>query len=169
MLRFVGLCCVFVCCGCVAGPGDFANDDESTFESVEPVQTADVGKTQPTSTLPPLAERGDFTTTESGLKYRVIKEGKGRKPNANSSVSCHYRGWLDDGTEFDSSYKNGRAADFPLDGVIKGWTEGLQLVQEGGAIELEVPSDLGYGEKGYPPIIPGGATLHFEIELIKVK
>lgn len=162
---------LFVLClsvGCVAGPGDFASD-ESDFQSVEPEQTAAASDVKQASALTPVEERGEFASTSTGLKYRILKEGKGRKPNATSNVTCHYRGWLDDGTEFDSSYKSGRAANFPLDGVIAAWTEGLQLIQEGGAIELEVPSELGYGDAGFPPVIPGGATLHFEVELIKVK
>ncbi|MEW4488654.1 FKBP-type peptidyl-prolyl cis-trans isomerase [Thalassoglobus sp. JC818] len=155
--------------GCVAGPDDFAaksSEDDRNFDVVSP--SGDPAANQQTVSLVSAEERGDFRATPSGLKYRIIKEGKGRKPNRNSTVTCHYRGWLDDGTEFDSSYRSGRAATFPLSGVIKGWTEGLQLVQEGGAIELEIPSDLGYGPQGSPPTIPGGATLHFEVELIKV-
>lgn len=81
----------------------------------------------------------------------------------------HYRGWLDDGTEFDSSYKRNKPATFPLKGVVAGWTEGLQLIAKGGKIELEVPSYLGYGASGHPPTIPGGATLHFEIKLLDVQ
>src|SRR5690606_25796618 len=100
--------------------------------------------------------RSGFMTTRSGLKYRIIEAGKGRRPNKNSTVTAHYRGWLDDGTEFDSSYKRGRAMSFSLSGVVEGWTEGLQLIQEGGKIELEIPSDLGYGPAGRPPTIPGG-------------
>jgi FKBP-type peptidyl-prolyl cis-trans isomerase FkpA len=86
----------------------------------------------------------------------------------NDSVLCHYRGWLDNGTEFDSSYQRGEPTPFPLRGVIGGWTEGLQLVGEGGKIELEVPSSLGYQEAGYPPDIPPNATLHFVVELIRI-
>lgn len=111
---------------------------------------------------------GEFQTTASGLKYRIVKAGSATKPSAADTVKCHYRGWLDDGTEFDSSYKRGEPATFPLGGVIPGWTEGLQLVGEGGKIELEIPSELGYGQRGAPPVIPPGATLHFEVELIEV-
>ena len=110
-----------------------------------------------------------FTKTPSGLQYKIIKPGMGRKPTAADTVVCHYKGWLDDGTEFDSSYKRGEPASFPLSGVIRGWTEGLQLIAEGGEIELVIPSRLGYGASGQPPTIPGGATLHFTVELQKVK
>lgn len=110
----------------------------------------------------------EFTTTESGLKYRIRRKSEGRKPKASDSVVAHYRGWLDDGKEFDSSYKRNEPTPFPLNGVIPGWTEGLQLIGEGGMIELEIPSAMGYGERGFPPDIPPGATLHFIVELVKV-
>lgn len=109
-----------------------------------------------------------FEKTASGLKYRIRRKSEGVKPKATDSVTVHYRGWLDDKTEFDSSYKRGMPATFPLNRVIAGWTEGLQLVGEGGMIELEIPSDLGYGERGAPGSIPGGATLHFLVELKKI-
>ncbi|MDB4742852.1 insulinase family protein [Planctomicrobium sp.] len=119
----------------------------------------------------PMTSKSDaeFKTTESGLKYKILEAGDGNSPTAANTVVCHYKGWLDNGEEFDSSYKRNQPATFPLNGVIRGWTEGLQLVKEGGKIELEIPADLGYGDRGAPPVIPGGATLHFEIELIEVK
>ena len=110
----------------------------------------------------------EFTKTESGLKYRVRRKGKGTKPTANDKVSVHYKGWLDNGKEFDSSYARGESIAFPLSGVIPGWTEGMQLVGKGGMIELEIPYQLGYGERGSPPDIPGKATLHFIVELLEV-
>lgn len=110
----------------------------------------------------------EFTATDSGLKYRILTASEGRKPTAADTVRCHYRGWLDNGQEFDSSYKRGEPAEFPLNGVIPGWTEGLQLIGENGKIELEIPYQLGYGERGFPPDIPAKATLHFEVELIKI-
>jgi len=115
------------------------------------------------------SSKPEFKTTDSGLKYRILEAGDGASPEASATVVCHYKGWLDDGTEFDSSYKRGEPATFPLNRVIAGWTEGLQLVKQGGKIELEIPSDLGYGDRGAPPTIPGGATLHFEVELIEIK
>lgn len=115
------------------------------------------------------AQKPAFQTTKSGLKYRILKASDGRKPTATETVTCHYRGWLDNGNEFDSSYKRGQPASFPLSGVIKGWTEGLQLIGEGGKIELEIPYNLAYGEAGRPPIIPPKATLHFEVELIEIR
>jgi FKBP-type peptidyl-prolyl cis-trans isomerase len=110
-----------------------------------------------------------FTTTASGLKYRILRAGKGAKPKATDTVEVHYHGWLDNGTKFDSSYDRRETIAFPLNGVIKGWTEGMQLVGEGGMIELEIPSKLGYGDRGAGGTIPGGATLHFLVELKDVK
>jgi FKBP-type peptidyl-prolyl cis-trans isomerase len=110
-----------------------------------------------------------FTETKSGLKYRILRKGEGAKPKASSTVKVHYHGWLDGGKVFDSSYKRGESISFPLSGVIKGWTEGMQLVESGGMIELTIPSDLGYGDRGSPPVIPPKATLHFLVELLEVK
>jgi FKBP-type peptidyl-prolyl cis-trans isomerase FkpA len=112
----------------------------------------------------------EFTKTESGLKYKILRKSDGKKPTARNSVTCHYRGWLDSGKEFDNSYKRNEPATFRLGGVIKGWTEGLQLVGEGGMIELEIPGKLGYGPGGNPDAgIAPDATLHFVVELISVK
>lgn len=108
-----------------------------------------------------------FTATKSGLKYRIRRKGEGQKPAAQDTVSVHYKGWLDNGKEFDSSYARGESIEFPLKGVIAGWTEGMQLVGKGGMIELEIPHELGYGEKGTQGI-PGKATLHFLVELLEV-
>lgn len=110
----------------------------------------------------------EFTTTESGLKYRILRKTSGRKPLASDKVSVDYSGWLDDGTIFDSSYDESKPAEFAVGRVVPGWTEGVQLIGEGGMIELEIPSELGYGEAGQPPKIPPNATLHFKIELLKV-
>ncbi|MDH4230700.1 MAG: FKBP-type peptidyl-prolyl cis-trans isomerase [Nitrospirota bacterium] len=108
-------------------------------------------------------------TLPSGLQYKVIKEGTGKQPSADSTVETNYRGALIDGTEFDSSYKRGQAATFPVNGVIKGWTEALQLMKEGAKWELYVPADLAYGERGAGNVIGPNAALIFEVELISVK
>ena len=111
----------------------------------------------------------EFTTTKSGLKYRVLRKTEGVKATARDTVKVHYKGWLDGGKIFDESYgQNGEPIQFPLNGVIAGWTEGMQLVGEGGMIELEIPYELGYGVEGHPPVIPGKARLHFIVELLKV-
>ena len=109
-----------------------------------------------------------YSATASGLKYRIVREGNATKPGPQDTVTVHYRGTLEDGTEFDSSYKRGQTISFPLGQVIAGWTEGLQLIGEGGEVELIIPPDLGYGAGGAPPVIPGNATLHFRVELFKV-
>ncbi len=171
MKIFWGLLSIVICCGCVAGPGDFASksaDDSKTQAAANDAEVAEESEVVQVSSTS-LEDRPEFKTTSSGLKYRILKTGKGRKPNANSTVTCHYKGWLDNGEEFDSSYSRNQTSTFPLSDVIKGWTEGLQLIQEGGMIELEIPSSMGYGPKGSPPSIPPNATLHFDIELFKVR
>ena len=110
----------------------------------------------------------EFTATDSGLKYRILRKSDGRKPAATDIVVVHYRGWLDNGNEFDSSYKGGQPFTSPLNRVIPGWTEGVQLIGEGGMIELEIPSELGYGTDGFGSVIPPNAQLHFIVELEKV-
>lgn len=105
--------------------------------------------------------------TESGLIYRELKAGTGAHPKATDTVKVHYRGTLTDGTEFDSSYKRNEPAQFPLTGVIRCWTEGVQMMAVGGKAMLVCPSDLAYGDTGRPSI-PGGATLVFEIELLDI-
>lgn len=138
--------------------------------SSEPVPVAKSTGAEGTKTGPVDADAPEeFTETSTGLKYRIRRKSDGPKPTAASSVRVDYKGWLDDGTEFDSSYKRGEPISFPLGGVIPGWTEGLQLVGEGGMIELEIPYQLGYGEAGSPPSIPPRATLHFLVELHKVQ
>lgn len=114
------------------------------------------------------AKKEGVKTTESGLQYTVIKEGEGAKPKATDTVKVHYKGTLVDGTEFDSSYKRGEPISFPLNGVIKGWTEGLQLMPVGSTYRFFIPSDLGYGDRGAGADIPGGAALIFDVELIEI-
>jgi FKBP-type peptidyl-prolyl cis-trans isomerase FkpA len=110
-----------------------------------------------------------FAATPSGLQYRVLRKGSGDAPKATNTVKVHYHGWLDDGKVFDSSYDRRESIEFPLNGVIPGWTEGMQLVQPGGMIELSIPGKLGYGARGIPGTIPPNATLHFLVELLEVK
>lgn len=107
-------------------------------------------------------------TTDSGLKYWDIKVGEGASPKATDKVTVHYSGWFKDGKLFDSSVKRGDAATFPLNGVIKGWTEGLQSMKVGGIRRLEIPFALAYGEAGRPPTIPPKSDLIFEVELLDV-
>lgn len=104
----------------------------------------------------------------SGLLYQVLNEGSGKKPTASDTVECHYEGRLIDGTVFDSSYKRGESATFPLNGVIAGWTEGVQLMSEGAKYRFLIPYQLAYGERGAGQAIPPFAPLVFDVELIKV-
>ena len=114
------------------------------------------------------AKKEGVKKTASGLLYRVEKAGEGAPIKADDTVKVHYTGKLPDGTVFDSSVKRGVPAEFPLNQVIKGWTEGLQLVKKGGKIELVIPADLAYGSQGAGAAIPPNATLHFDVEVLDV-
>lgn len=114
-------------------------------------------------------KRNGVNTTSSGLQYEVITMGTGPKPTLQDTVVCHYKGTLINGFEFDNSFKRGEPISFPVSGVIKGWTEALQLMPKGSKWKLYIPSDLGYGNSGAGNDIPGGAALIFEVELIDIK
>lgn len=119
-----------------------------------------------------LAENGKkegVITTASGLQYQILREGNGKTPKATDQVECHYEGTLINGTKFDSSYDRGQTATFPLNGVIAGWTEGLQLMKEGAKYRFFIPYALGYGERGAGASIPPYAALVFDVELVAVK
>ena len=115
------------------------------------------------------AKKDGVITTASGLQYTVLKEGTGKSPKATDTVVCHYEGFLTNGTVFDSSIQRGEPAAFPLNGVIAGWTEGLQLMKEGGKNRFFIPYHLAYGEAGAAGSIPPSAALIFDVELIEVK
>lgn len=120
---------------------------------------------QPAFALPADAE---LTTTASGLRYVHTRAGTGSSPGPRDRVTVHYAGWLLDGTLFDSSYQRGQTIAFRLDEVIRGWTEGVQLMREGGVAKLVIPADLAYGRRGAPPVIGPDATLLFQVELVRV-
>jgi FKBP-type peptidyl-prolyl cis-trans isomerase FklB len=108
-------------------------------------------------------------TLPDGLQYKIIIDGKGAQPSGNDQVTVHYAGRLINGTEFDSSYKRGEPTTFPVNGVIAGWVEALQLMKAGSTWELYIPANLAYGEQGAPPIIGPNQTLIFKVNLIDVK
>lgn len=115
------------------------------------------------------AKKKGVVTLPSGLQYKIITKGKGTSPGKDDTVTVNYRGTLIDGKEFDSSYKRGKPATFPVNGVIPGWTEALQLMKEGSKWELFIPADLAYGERGAGDAIGPNATLVFEVELMSIK
>jgi FKBP-type peptidyl-prolyl cis-trans isomerase FklB len=134
-------------------------------------QRAEQGKAQKVAGekyLQENAKKEGVVTTKSGLQYKVLSEGSGKQPTAKDTVMCHYEGFLIDGTVFDSSVQRGEPATFPLQQVIAGWTEGLQLMKEGAKYRFFIPYRLGYGEGGAGASIPPFATLIFDVELIQV-
>jgi FKBP-type peptidyl-prolyl cis-trans isomerase FklB len=132
-------------------------------------QAGEKNKTEGAKFLEDNKKKEGVKTTASGLEYKALKEGTGAQPKATDTVTVNYRGTLIDGTEFDSSYKRGQPATFPVNGVIKGWTEALQLMKTGSKYQLFVPSSLAYGERSVSPEIGPDATLIFEVELLEVK
>lgn len=131
-------------------------------------ELSEKNKAASTKFLEENAKKDGVKTTASGLQYKIITEGKGPKPTANDEVQVHYAGRLTDGTEFDSSIKRGEPVNFPVNGVIAGWTEALQLMPEGSKWEIYIPSDLAYGPGGTGDVIGPNAALVFEVELLKV-
>lgn len=141
------------------------------LESKQKVAQAEAGKAAKTAGEDFLAEnakKDGVTVTKSGLQYEVLNEGSGKKPKATDTVRCHYEGRLLDGTVFDSSYKRNEPAEFGLQQVIAGWTEGVQLMAEGAKYRFYIPYMLAYGDGGAGAMIPPFSTLVFDVELIKV-
>ena len=141
-------------------------------EAKQQAAAAEAGKAAKAAGEAFLAENGKkdgIVTLPSGLQYQVLKEGDGKKPSATDQVVCHYEGTLIDGTVFDSSYQRNQPATFGLNQVIAGWTEGVQLMQEGAKYRFFIPYNLAYGERGAGAQIPPFATLVFDVELKEVK
>ena len=141
-------------------------------EAKQQAAAAEAGKVAKAAGEAFLAENGKkdgVVTLPSGLQYQVLKEGNGKKPSATDQVVCHYEGTLIDGTVFDSSYQRNQPATFGLNQVIPGWTEGVQLMQEGAKYRFFIPYNLAYGERGAGAQIPPFAALVFDVELIEVK
>ena len=139
------------------------------FFSRKAEEQAKAAKAEGENFLAENAKKEGVKTLPSGLQYKVLREGDGRKPSATDKVECHYEGTLINGEVFDSSYRRGETATFGLNQVIKGWTEGLQLMQEGAKYRFFIPYSLAYGEHGAGQSIPPYAALIFDVELIKVK
>jgi FKBP-type peptidyl-prolyl cis-trans isomerase FkpA len=140
-----------------------------TVFSIANATTPEDNKAQGQAFLTDNAKKPNIKTTASGLQYEVLTPGSGAKsPLASDNVTVHYKGTTIDGKEFDSSYKRGEPATFPLNGVIPGWTEGVQLMKEGAKYRFYIPSELAYGAQGAGPIEPN-ATLIFDVELIKIQ
>ena len=137
-------------------------------KKAEQAAAGEVAKKASEDILKENSKKAGVVTLPSGLQYMVIKEGTGRSPKATDNVKCHYEGTLIDGTLFDSSKKRGEPATFPLNGVIKGWTEGVQLMKEGATYRFFIPYDLAYGANGAGSAIPPYAALIFDVELIEV-
>ena len=144
----------------------FAKKEESI--NAELKEKGKVAKTEGEKYLAENAKKEGVITLPSGLQYKVLREGNGKKPSAKDQVKCHYEGFLIDGTVFDSSVARGEPAVFGLQQVIAGWTEGLQLMQEGAKYRFFIPYRLAYGEGGAGQLIPPYATLIFDVELIEV-
>src|SRR5438876_5063904 len=132
-------------------------------------QLGEKNKTEGAKFLEENKKKPGVKTTASGLQYKLEKEGTGPQPKATDTVTVNYRGTLIDGTEFDSSYKRGQPATFPVNGVIKGWTEALQLMKVGSKYQLWIPSNLAYGERAVSPDLSANSTLIFEVELLDAK
>lgn len=143
--------------------------DKMAAQSAKKNESADSNKAAGEAFLAKNRSREGVVSLPSGLQYEVIEAGSGKSPSATDTVEVHYKGTLIDGKEFDSSYKRGQPATFPVNGVIKGWTEALQLMKEGAKWKLYIPSDLAYGSRGAGSDIGPNSTLIFDVELIQVK
>jgi FKBP-type peptidyl-prolyl cis-trans isomerase FklB len=143
--------------------------DLQSKQEASMAQMSDTNKKEGAAFLAANKAKEGVVTTSSGLQYKVVKQGTGSKPAASDTVVCNYRGTLINGKEFDSSYKRGQPASFPVSGVIRGWTEALQLMPVGSKWELYVPSELAYGDRGAGADIGPGSTLIFEVELLSIQ
>jgi FKBP-type peptidyl-prolyl cis-trans isomerase len=154
-----------------AAEGDFRKKQQEKQAALQAKMTIEAAANKKTGDafLAENKAKDGVITLPSGLQYKILQEGTGPKPTAGDTVICNYKGTLIDGAEFDSSAKHGEAATFPVTGVIKGWTEALQLMPVGSKWQLFIPADLAYGDQSRGPQIPAGSTLVFELELLSIK
>ncbi len=143
--------------------------EKMAAKTAQKSESADANKAAGEAFLAKNRKKEGVVSLPSGLQYEVVEAGSGKSPSATDTVVVHYKGTLIDGKEFDSSYKRGQPATFPVNGVIKGWTEALQLMKEGAKWKLYIPSDLAYGSRGAGSDIGPNSTLVFDVELIEVK
>lgn len=143
--------------------------DQEALQQAANAEKGKAAKAEGEQFLAENAKKEGVKTTASGLQYQVLRDGNGKQPKATDQVECHYEGTLIDGTKFDSSYDRGQTATFPLNQVIAGWTEGLQLMHEGAKYRFFIPYQLAYGERGAGASIPPYAALIFDVELVAVK
>jgi FKBP-type peptidyl-prolyl cis-trans isomerase len=154
-ISLITIAAVLSLCGC-------------TPKDAKPVPTAESNAVAPTNAA--ASQTGEWTTTASGLKYQVLKHGTGTvSPKATDTVKVHYHGTLLNGTVFDSSVQRGEPISFPLNRVIPGWTEGVQLMKVGDKFKFEIPANLAYGPQSPSPLIPPNSTLVFEVELLGIE
>lgn len=134
-------------------------------------ETARMEQAQPEQTGPAQVSENQYKTTDSGLKYAILKKSEGEKPQSGQTVAVHYSGWLPDGKNFDSSYKRNQPFEFILGQrqVIQGWDEGISLLRKGEKAQLVIPPELGYGQRGVHGVIPPNSTLIFDVELVDIK
>lgn len=169
MKKFLAIAMAALMMAGMASCGSNTSSNENTEEATPDYgQQIKDNKTLGREFMEQNAKNDSVVQTTSGLQYMVLKEGTGAKPGAEDTVTVHYTGKLLDGTVFDSSVERGEPASFPLNAVIPGWTEGLQLMSEGSKYRLFIPSELAYGSKGSGDKILPNATLIFDVELIKV-
>ena len=152
----------------LAGQTKVTEEEAQAFLQSYQQKRPELNKKKAEKFLAENAKKPNIKTTKTGLQYEVLKDGTGAMPKTNDTVSVHYRGTLMNGTEFDSSYKRNQPAEFPVTGVIKGWTEALLMMKTGSKWKLYIPPDLAYGEQGRPGI-PPNAPLIFEVELVAIK
>jgi len=170
--KIIRLTAIAICASGIMACNSKNNDQSQVSETTMTTETTEEPTNSPSNTSVGFVVTGkDTLSVASGLKYILVEEGKGAKPTVGKRVSVHYTGYLTDGTKFDSSIDRGQPYSFPLGTgqVIKGWDEGIALLNQGSKARLIIPAEMGYGADGYPPLIPSNATLIFDVELVSAE